>query len=101
MAGEQVLPLPPLPLPAPVADHTGPSVALFLERAGAVAPELGGDEETSPVVGELVRRLDGLPLAIELRGPGRTLSARDLRDRLGEQIDLLAHTARRRTATAR
>ena len=43
-----------------------PSVRLFVERARAAKRDFGLTEETAPVVAEICRRLDGLPLAIEL-----------------------------------
>jgi predicted ATPase len=42
------------------------TAALFMERAGAVAVELMPDSSTAPLVAAICRRLDGLPLAIEL-----------------------------------
>lgn len=100
-AGEQVLLLPPLQLPAAGSEAAeSPAVALFLERAGAVAPDLTADDATLHTVAGLVRRLDGLPLAIELAA-GRVgaftlddLHAR-LSDQLGDRLDLL-HSAGRR-----
>jgi non-specific serine/threonine protein kinase len=67
VAGEVVWQVPPLALPdgapglpaAPCA-----AVRLFVERAAPTAFRLTG--ENAPVVGEICRRLDGLPLAIEL-----------------------------------
>jgi len=49
-------------------DGGGPSDAevLFADRARAVQPEFASDEASAPVVAELCRRLDGIPLAIEL-----------------------------------
>ena len=90
-AGEQVLPLPPLQLPTGEGPVSGsPAVALFLERARAVAPDLGDDPATLGTVAELVRRLDGLPLAIELAaGRVGTITLDDLRERLGDRLDLL------------
>jgi len=43
-----------------------PATALFIERARAVEPELSIDDRSAPAVVEICRRLDGLPLAIEL-----------------------------------
>lgn len=72
--GERVLPVQPLPVPLPPASICGDvptvaavaSVALFCRRAVSVSPAfaLTGDNVTA--VAEICRRLDGLPLAIEL-----------------------------------
>jgi predicted ATPase/DNA-binding XRE family transcriptional regulator len=69
--GEQVLPVPPLAVPASGRTEAGsswrvPSVALFVERARARQPDLILTAADWPPVAELCRRLDGLPLAIEL-----------------------------------
>jgi predicted ATPase len=75
--GEQVFTVPPLPLPdvsglppgaAGVAQarHDSPAVALFEQRARNALAEFELSAETLPVVIALCRRLDGLPLAIEL-----------------------------------
>jgi predicted ATPase len=69
---EHRLPVPPLGLPHPRDDRypemlmMAPAVALFVERAEAVCPFFELTEENGPAVAELCRRLDGLPLAIEL-----------------------------------
>ena len=70
--GEREFPLQPLPLPA--ADHLPavmelariPSVALFVERAEAGQPDFALTAENASAVAAICRRLDGLPLAIEL-----------------------------------
>lgn len=70
---ECLSPLPPLPLPpAGPADGDGvravPSVAVFLDRAtrnGRAGPDTVGDDDL-PLVADIVRALDGVPLAIEL-----------------------------------
>ncbi len=100
---ERVLPLPPLQLPAPgTADAGAPSVALFLERARAVAPDLEPDDAVLATVADLVRRLDGLPLAIELAaGRVGSVSLDDLRDRIVDRADLLRTTSPRASARQR
>jgi predicted ATPase/DNA-binding SARP family transcriptional activator len=55
----------PVPTLSAAADD-GPAVQLFVERARAVAPGFDPDPGELSVVTEIVRRLDGLPLAIEL-----------------------------------
>lgn len=65
--GERVYTLGPLPLPEPASDILrSPAVQLFLDRARDAGAEVGLDPETAEAVAELCRRLDGLPLAIEL-----------------------------------
>lgn len=67
--GEQVLPIAPLPVAGPAAWGPGqlsPAAALFLARAGEVAPGYVMGAEDTALVEALCRRLDGLPLAIEL-----------------------------------
>ncbi len=72
VSGEQECPVPPLALPDEQAHVTLGSVAecesvrLFAERAAAVAPGFAVDEHNAAAVTQIVRRLDGLPLAIEL-----------------------------------
>ena len=70
--GEQEFPLAPLPLPA--ADRLGsvkevasnPAVALFTDRAIAVQPDFTLTPANAAAVAAICRRLEGLPLAIEL-----------------------------------
>jgi predicted ATPase/class 3 adenylate cyclase len=72
ISGEQEMPVPPLDLSGinpsadPVALLETEAVHLFADRAMAVRPDFRLTVENAPVVAELVRRLDGLPLAIEL-----------------------------------
>ncbi|OAI41150.1 hypothetical protein AYO38_04510 [bacterium SCGC AG-212-C10] len=70
IAGERVLHLGPLPLPdlRPSGDGAvpSPSVALFRERAQALDVPLADDEATTELIAAICRRLDGLPLALEI-----------------------------------
>ena len=72
VSGEQECPVPPLGVPAVAARPTAASLAacesvcLFAERAAAAAPEFTLSDENAPAVAQIARRLDGLPLAIEL-----------------------------------
>ncbi len=94
---EQVYPLAPLRLPAAgVVDAEVPSMALFLERARASAPDLEATPSVVRDVAELVRRLDGLPLAIELAASRvGVVSLATLRSRLDNRIDMLRSHHRR------
>jgi predicted ATPase/class 3 adenylate cyclase len=72
------------------------AVALFVERARAVAPSFDlGAPGTSDAVDEICGRLDGIPLAIELAA-ARTIamSAPEIRDRLDDRFRLLAGSRR-------
>jgi predicted ATPase/DNA-binding SARP family transcriptional activator len=94
---EQVYPLAPLRLPpAGAADADVPSVALFLARAHASAPDLEATPDVVQEVAALVRQLDGLPLAIELAASRvGVVSLATLRDRLAQRLDLLRSHHRR------
>lgn len=62
VTGEQVTTVPTLPL----GGADAPAVQLFVERAHLVAPTFEPDDAERACIAEIVRRLDGLPLAIEL-----------------------------------
>lgn len=68
ISGEQEMPVPPLYLPSGIGEDLGETeaVQLFVDRARAVRPDFELTAENSTDVADLVRRLDGLPLAIEL-----------------------------------
>ncbi len=71
VAGEAQWPVDPLPVPAvetaePDDLMASPAVRLFADRAAAVTPDFTLSAGTAPLVAEICRRLDGLPLAIEL-----------------------------------
>jgi predicted ATPase len=95
LAGEQEIALAPLPLPDPGSPvevlAAQPAVRLFVERAQAVSAGFRLTEDNRRSVVELCRRLDGLPLAIELAAARtRLLSPAQLLQRLAERLDLLA-----------
>jgi predicted ATPase/DNA-binding SARP family transcriptional activator len=92
IVGESLLPVPPL--------ETDPAVRLFADRAAAVSPGFTLDEETLPLAADIVRRLDGLPLAIELAAARlRTLPLAEISRRLDDRFRLL--TGGSRTALPR
>jgi predicted ATPase/class 3 adenylate cyclase len=102
IGGETIYRVPSLSLPDPEdpAPVSGDAVALLAERAREQGVDLAIDEETLPLMVSVCRRLDGLPLAIELAAARlRLLSLADLRDRLDQRFRLL--TGGSRTALAR
>ncbi len=94
---EHVHPVPPLALPpggraSASAREVGSyeAVQLFLDRARVVRPDFELTDDNAPAVAEICRRLDGLPLAIELAAARlRLFSPEVLRDRLGDRLGLL------------
>ena len=96
LRAEQEYPVPPLPLPAgpataPVeALAAAPAVALFVDRARAVRPGFALTPGNAPAVAEICRRLEGLPLAIELAAARtRLLDPATLLRRLTASFDAL------------
>ena len=96
VSGEREFEVHPLALPSadhlpPVDELAGyPSVALFVERARAVRRSFELSEQNAAAVAEICRRLDGLPLAIELAAARvKLLSPDALLARLGERLKLL------------
>jgi predicted ATPase len=94
LRAEREYPVPPLPAgpaTAPVAEVAGwPAVALFVDRACAVRPGFALTEVNAAAVAEICRRLEGLPLAIELAAARtRLLEPAALLDRLAASLDAL------------
>jgi predicted ATPase/class 3 adenylate cyclase len=98
---EQSFPVAPLPLPDPqhlpslAMLQQVPSVTLFVERAQAADPAFTLREENAAAVAAVCRRLDGLPLAIELAAARvRLLPPEALLTRLERSLPLLTTGAR-------
>ncbi|GAB2580042.1 XRE family transcriptional regulator [Paractinoplanes abujensis] len=93
LPAERVWPLAPLLAPPPETDGpladvaaAYPAVALFLERLGQVRRDEPEPGEVAPLAA-LVRRLGGLPLAIELAAArGRVLTIPEILDRYGDRV---------------
>lgn len=100
IGGETVYRVPSLSLPDAEADNAAAlaaadSVALFMERAHAQGVELALDNETGPLVASVCRRLDGMPLAIELAAARlRSLPLSTLHGLLDQRFRLLTGGSR-------
>jgi predicted ATPase len=97
--GEQRLPVAPLAVPPPgsaperLASYS--AMQLLLERGRAVRPGLGAAGEDGAALAEICRRLDGIPLALELAAARFTaLTPRQVADRLDDRFRLLTTGAR-------
>lgn len=98
--GETIYVVPSLEMPEP--DHQPPdalaaveSVRLFIERAAAVRPGYALTEENALAVAQICRRLDGIPLAIELAAARvEVLAAGQIARRLDDRFGLLAGGSR-------
>ena len=99
--GEREYPVPPLDVPvlarvpevAEVSDN--PAVALFVDRAKAILPGFELDRDNAAIIATICRRLEGLPLAIELAAARvRVLDPMALLARLDSVLPLLSDGAR-------
>ena len=96
LRAEREYPVPPLPPPADPATASlaevaaSPAVALFVDRARAARPGFTLTPGNAAAVAEICRRLEGLPLAIELAAARtRLLDPAALQDRLCRSLDAL------------
>jgi len=97
--GEQAYPILPLPVPGrhdSVAQLLAmTAVRLFIERAQQHKPAFELNEREAPAVAELVARLEGIPLALELAAARvRQLSVADINLRLNDRYKLLTSGSR-------
>ncbi|HET7689573.1 MAG TPA: LuxR C-terminal-related transcriptional regulator [Nocardioidaceae bacterium] len=107
VTGEHLIPVSPLAVPSVGRESTNPerllrydAVRLFVERATASLPSFRITPENQSSLAELVRRLDGVPLAIELAsGRIRVLTPQQILERLEDRFLLL--TKGDRAATGR
>ncbi|MCW2527960.1 MAG: transcriptional regulator, winged helix family [Pseudonocardiales bacterium] len=97
--GEALCLLPPLLLPPVDASAVDaldwPSVQLFSDRAAAVSADFSINDQTVGAVVEIVRRLDGLPLAIELAAARlRVMPVGEIANRISDRFRLLTGGSR-------
>ncbi|MET4023796.1 winged helix-turn-helix domain-containing protein [Bradyrhizobium sp. S3.2.12] len=100
--GERVYSVPPLAVPAEDAEDLleRGAVRLFIERARAAKPDSIPNRSRAAMIAAICRRLDGIPLAIEMAAARvATLGVDELADRLDDRFHLL--TGGRRTALPR
>lgn len=99
VSGEFVWRIPALPVPdaedrAPSRESSD-SVRLFLDRAGRVGGEFVSDEESLTRIADIVRQLDGIPLAIELAAARvSSLPLSQISARIADRFRLLTGGAR-------
>jgi predicted ATPase/DNA-binding CsgD family transcriptional regulator len=96
VAGEHATPIRTLDLPDPALDSSFEALAetaaiqLFAERARAVSPTFALTPETAPHIASICRRVEGLPLAIELAAARvNQLPPAELSERLDRRLPLL------------
>jgi predicted ATPase len=101
IAGETIYRVPSMSLPEEDGDsgdvdpYGSDAVALFAERAAAQGMGFVLDRASTPLVAQICRRLDGMPLAIELAASRlRALSLVDINDRLDQRFRLLTGGSR-------
>jgi non-specific serine/threonine protein kinase len=94
ISGERIYRVEPLDIAGDDAEESA-AVRLFLDRARAVVDDLRDDDATLAAVRTIVRRLDGLPLAIELAAARvDTVSVATIADRLERRLAVLGGSSR-------
>ena len=94
LSGERVVEVPPLQVPE-AADNDevlqrSDAVALFIDRARAVGSDLDLDHDQLEIIAEICRRLDGIPLAIELAASrAKVVGTEELLRRLDRSLSFL------------
>jgi predicted ATPase len=82
-------------VPSLATDDDAPAVRLFVERAEAAGCRVADDRTTTNIVTEIVARLDGIPLAIELAAARtRSMSITEIRNLLDDRFALLTGGSR-------
>jgi predicted ATPase len=101
LPGEKIFALPPLPVPAPASSTSLDalsridSLRLFVERARLVSPTFTLRAENAAALALICRRLDGIPLALELAAARtRLLSVKEIAARLDDAFQVLAEGSR-------
>jgi non-specific serine/threonine protein kinase len=93
IAAERVFQIEPLDPPGHTQHTPSPAVSLFLDRCASALPEPGAADRRA--IAEICRRLDGMPLAIELAAARvRVLSPAQILERLEEPLGFLTRGAR-------
>ncbi|MGH2748318.1 MAG: AfsR/SARP family transcriptional regulator [Actinomycetota bacterium] len=105
IVGERSWEVPPLSFPLAGEETIGRfadygAIRLFVDRAGAADPEFDLDDHNAPSIAQICRRLDGMPLALELAASRmRTMSVEQIAGRLDDRFRFL--TGGSRTALPR
>jgi predicted ATPase/class 3 adenylate cyclase len=98
IAGETTYRVPSLSLPdieEIASEKHSDAIALFIDRAQAQGTTVAFDDENAQLMASICRRLDGMPLAIELAAARlRSMSLRDLSRRLDHRFRLLTGGSR-------
>ncbi len=103
ISGERAWPVPPLAIPSvedgeritPTVAARNEAIRLFVERTQAVRPSFELVDGNAAAIARIVRRLDGLPLAIELAAArARILDPQQIATRLDDVFGLLSSTSR-------
>ncbi|MDF9816192.1 BTAD domain-containing putative transcriptional regulator [Streptomyces sp. SPB162] len=85
----------PMGAPEPAEAAQSPAVRLFVDRAAGVRPDFTLDDSTLDAVVEICRRLDGMPLALELAAAKlRSMNVEQIARRLDDRFRLLASGSR-------